>query len=76
MGNEIMRLDSEKWQDAMHATVDNNTWELCELPSGRRVIGIQWIYKIKAGVVNKVERYKCVDQFATASIAQRILKNR
>src|SRR4030095_8625915 len=37
---------------------DNNTWELCELPSGRKVIGTKWVFKIKVDAMNIVERYK------------------
>ena len=58
----MMRLDAIKWLDAMHAELqaleDNRTWELCELPSDRRVIGTKWVYKIKVDVMNILERYK------------------
>ena len=57
-----MRLDAKKWLDAMHAELqaleDNRTWELCELPPGRRVIGTKWVCKIKVDALNILERYK------------------
>ena len=58
----MMRLDAKKWLDAMHvelqALEDNRTWELCELPPGRRVIGTKWVCKIKVDALNILERYK------------------
>ena len=39
------------WRNAMNeemqSIVDNNTWELCELPPGHRPIGLKWVYKLK-----------------------------
>src|SRR5947199_1684349 len=37
---------------------DNKTWDLCELPIGRKVIGTKWVFKIKVDGMNVVERYK------------------
>ena len=34
------------------------TWELVELPSGRKPVGCRWVFKTKRGSDGKVERYK------------------
>ena len=58
----MMRMDADKWLNAMHTELqsleDNNTWVLCELPRGRRVIGTKWVCKIKVDAMNVLERYK------------------
>src|SRR5438046_7720002 len=55
-------MDADKWLTAMHAELqsleDNNTWVLCELPPGRRVMGTKWVFKIKVDAMNILERYK------------------
>ena len=58
----MARLDAKKWLEAMHAELqvleDNRTWVLYMLPSGRRVIGMKWVYKIKVDALNVLEQYK------------------
>src|SRR5436190_12015965 len=58
----ITRMDADKSLKAMHAELqsleDNNTWVLCELPPGGRVIGTKWVFKIKVDAMNIFERYK------------------
>ena len=50
------------WVNAMNNEMDalnrNNTWELTELPVGRKAIGCKWIYKIKYRSNGEIERYK------------------
>ncbi|GJY29287.1 ribonuclease H-like domain-containing protein [Tanacetum coccineum] len=50
------------WTDAMNQEIDallrNGTWELVELPEGRRAIGSKWIYKIKFRSSGEIDRYK------------------
>jgi hypothetical protein len=36
----------------------NETWELVDLPQGKAVIGVKWVYKSKHKVVELVERHK------------------
>jgi hypothetical protein len=36
----------------------NTTWDLVELPRDRKTVGCEWVYKLKKGVDDKVERYK------------------
>ncbi|KAJ0459040.1 putative RNA-directed DNA polymerase [Helianthus annuus] len=51
-----------RWVDAMNlemeALLRNNTWEIVDLPVGRKPIGCKWIYKIKYKANGEVERYK------------------
>ncbi|GJT48931.1 putative RNA-directed DNA polymerase [Tanacetum coccineum] len=42
----------------MHALYENNTWELVDLPYGRKPIGSRWVYKIKYMSTGEIERYK------------------
>jgi hypothetical protein len=36
----------------------NETWDLVELPKDMKVVSCKWVYKLKKGVYNKVERCK------------------
>jgi hypothetical protein len=41
-------------REELKAIVDNETWELTDLPTGRKAIGLKWVFKVKkdeAGVV-------------------------
>lgn len=44
-------MRSSKWRKAMdleiEAIVKNNTWELTELSTREKTIGVKWIYKTK-----------------------------
>ena len=42
----------------MDALEKNKTWDLVELPKGRKVVGNKWVQKLKKGVDNKFYRYK------------------
>ena len=52
-----------KWLSAMEEEMaslkDNNTWVLVQRPTGRRLVGCKWIFKLKEGVTgSKTVRYK------------------
>ncbi|XP_015072692.1 uncharacterized protein LOC107016883 [Solanum pennellii] len=51
-----------KWIAAMQsqiaALMDNSTWSIVDLPSGKSPIGCKWVYKIKHKANGEVERYK------------------
>ena len=51
-----------KWIAAMHseidALLDNHTWSIVDLPSGKSLIECKWVYKIKHKANGEVERYK------------------
>ena len=36
----------------------NNTWELVNLPEGRKLIECKWIFKVKRGSDGDIKRYK------------------
>ncbi|GJR41846.1 ribonuclease H-like domain-containing protein [Tanacetum coccineum] len=50
------------WIDAMNPEMDallrNGTWELVDLPEGRKAIGSKWIYKIKFRSSGEIDRCK------------------
>ncbi|CAI7872753.1 unnamed protein product [Closterium sp. NIES-54] len=54
--------DSEEWKKAMESELksieENGTWELVELPEGRKAITSKWLFKIKSYADGKIERYK------------------
>ncbi|CAI7844808.1 unnamed protein product [Closterium sp. NIES-54] len=54
--------DSEEWKKAMESELksieENGTWELVELPEGRKVITSKWLFKIKSDADGEIERYK------------------
>ncbi|CAI7834491.1 unnamed protein product [Closterium sp. NIES-53] len=54
--------DAEEWKKAMESELksieENGTWELVELPEGRKAITSKWLFKIKFDADGKIERYK------------------
>ncbi|CAI7749876.1 unnamed protein product [Closterium sp. NIES-54] len=54
--------DAEEWKKAMESELksieENGTWELVELPVGRKAITSKWLFKIKSDADGKIERYK------------------
>ncbi|GJS67380.1 ribonuclease H-like domain-containing protein, partial [Tanacetum coccineum] len=50
------------WIDAMNqemnALLRNGTWDIVELPKGRKAIGNKWIYKIKYQSSGEIDRFK------------------
>ncbi|CAI7872597.1 unnamed protein product [Closterium sp. NIES-53] len=54
--------DAEEWKKAMESELksieENGTWELVELPEGRKTITSKWLFKIKSDADAKIERYK------------------
>ncbi|GKC34154.1 ribonuclease H-like domain-containing protein [Tanacetum coccineum] len=44
----------------MNALLRNGTWELVELPEGRKAIGSKWIYKIKFRSSGEIYKYKAI----------------
>ncbi|CAI7776005.1 unnamed protein product [Closterium sp. NIES-54] len=55
-------IDAEEWKKAMESELKsiegNGTWELVELPEGRKAITSKWLFKIKSNADGKIERYK------------------
>ncbi|CAI7769307.1 unnamed protein product [Closterium sp. NIES-53] len=54
--------DAEEWKKAMEIELksieENGTWELVELPEGRKAITSKWLFKIKSDADGKIERDK------------------
>lgn len=46
-------MDEEK-----NAIEKNKIWELVDLPKGKEVIGVKWVYKTKSNVEGKIERHR------------------
>lgn len=60
---EAMALpDWERWDEAFQAEfwaqILNGTWELVDLPEGRKAVGSRWVCDIKLNADGTVERYK------------------
>eukprot|EP00253_Pinus_taeda_P011549 PITA_11549 len=55
-------IEDKKWIEAMDEEINaierNKTWDLVELPKGKEVIGVKWVYKTKSNVEGKIERHK------------------
>ena len=53
---------SEQQQEVADAEfqslIDNRTWELVELPKGRKPVGCKWVFRTKLRSDGTVERYK------------------
>ena len=52
----------EKWKRAMNEEMDalqrNKTWELVDLPRGKKTVGCRWIYTVKLNSSGNIDRYK------------------
>lgn len=55
-------VKESKWRKAMDAEITaikrNNTWELCGLPKGQKIIGVKWVYKTKLKENGEVDKHK------------------
>ncbi|MCO5596690.1 hypothetical protein L7F22_050758 [Adiantum nelumboides] len=51
-----------QWKDAMQQEIDsihkNHTWDLVDLPTGKKPIGTKWVFKVKRKQDGTVDRYK------------------
>ncbi|XP_048481491.1 uncharacterized protein LOC105390889 [Plutella xylostella] len=51
-----------KWKEAMdceyNSLVENNTWTLCDLPSGCKAIPCKWVFKTKMDDKGNISRHK------------------
>ena len=57
-------INDKKWIEAMDEEINaierNKTWDLVELPKGKYLIGVKWVYKTKSNVEGKIERHKAI----------------
>jgi len=44
--------------DEIKAVIQNKTWELAELPPGKKAISLKWIFKVKRDAKGVFEKYK------------------
>ncbi|KAA0058939.1 integrase [Cucumis melo var. makuwa] len=55
-------IQDEKWKIAMDQEIDairrNETWELMELPTNKRALGVKLVYRTKLKSDGNVEKYK------------------
>jgi hypothetical protein len=55
-------LGSPKWRkavmDEMKALETNETWDVMELPRGKRPVGCKWVFNVKYKADGTIERYK------------------
>ncbi|RVX23984.1 Retrovirus-related Pol polyprotein from transposon TNT 1-94 [Vitis vinifera] len=55
-------VKSMKWRKAMDAEIEaidrNDTWELTDLPTEAKKVGVKWIYKTKFNENGEVDKYK------------------
>ncbi|KAL2928646.1 Retrovirus-related Pol polyprotein from transposon RE2 [Bienertia sinuspersici] len=55
-------MQDEGWREAMQKEIraleDNNTWEMTDLPTGKKALGSRWVYKVKYNADGTVERLK------------------
>ena len=60
---DVQKAKSQKeWREAMEAEMEalekNGTWEVCELPPGKKPVGCKWVFTIKRKADGTVERNK------------------
>ena len=55
-------LKDQEWKEAAdseyQSLMENETWKLVKLPTGRKPVGCKWIFKTKCTSDGKVEHYK------------------
>nr|GEY38093.1 copia protein [Tanacetum cinerariifolium] len=55
-------IKNPNWIEAMNNEIEalnrNDTWTICDLPSGRKAVGSKWLWKIKYKSTGEIERYK------------------
>ena len=63
MNQAKKRPDAQRWmkaaQEEMDSLLVHDTWSLTKPPLGRKIIGSQWVFKIKHDENGDAERYKC-----------------
>ena len=62
LAEALRRPDADKWVEAALAEIEahivNGTWELVQLPPGKRAIGSRWVFKVKRTPEGLVDKYK------------------
>jgi hypothetical protein len=54
--------DAEHWHEAcvveFNSITANKTWQLVDLPSGRKPIDTKWVFNVKTDIDGNISRYK------------------
>lgn len=54
--------NAKNWQEAAdleyESLLENDTWDLVDLPKDRKAVGSRWVFKVKHHSDGRVERYK------------------
>ena len=62
LADALRHPDADKWIAAalaeIEAHLENGTWELAQLPPGRRAIGSRWVFKVKRLPDGSIDKYK------------------
>ena len=53
-----VRLGKLLWQKKCLLLQKNDTWELVELPEGKNVICLKWVYRTKYNADGTIQKYK------------------
>lgn len=60
--NYAQAVKDRNWKAAMEREMqsieENNTWKLTELPPGKKIIGLKWIFKLKKDAEGNIVKYK------------------
>lgn len=61
--NDAMKSGQrDHWKEAMDhemkALQENDTWELVDLPAGKRAISNKWVYKVKTNADGSIDKFK------------------
>ncbi|KAE8297894.1 Copia protein Gag-int-pol protein Copia VLP protein Copia protease [Larimichthys crocea] len=63
MKEAMLSSNAKEWKEAAdleyESLLENETWDLVELPKDRKPIGQRWVFKVKHHSDGEVERYKC-----------------
>lgn len=60
--NYAQASKKKEWKRAMEQELEaiekNETWQLTELPPGKKVIGLKWVFKLKKDTKGQIIKYK------------------
>ncbi|TYJ98049.1 reverse transcriptase [Cucumis melo var. makuwa] len=60
--NIYIALECPEWKNAvmeeMKALEKNNTWEICALPKGHKLVGCKWVFTLKYKADETLDRHK------------------
>jgi hypothetical protein len=45
-------------QEEYNSLLENQTWDLVPLPSGRKLVRCRWVYRTKSATDGQISRYK------------------